>query len=137
MELSRCSWGLSRSVVNCSSGWKKPRAIQHRGTCNKSRQSTHNHRLATPTKRAHLPARGSGDAGAAGASNNAGSATMTLGAASIAENSADLKAQVSANHRWIVVARLTLPRRYCTCVGPPVNGDEEPLTPMKLHWVKD
>ena len=20
---------------------------------------------------------------------------------------------------------------------PPVNGDEEPLTPMKLHWVKD
>jgi hypothetical protein len=62
---------------------------------------------------------------------------MTLGAASIAENSADLKAQVSANHWWIVVARLTLPRRYCTCVGPPVNGDEEPLTPMKLHWVKD
>lgn len=53
-----------------------------KATGNKSRQSTHNHRLATPTKRAHLPARGSGDAGAAGASNNAGSATMTLGATS-------------------------------------------------------
>jgi len=63
-------------------GLEKPRAIQHRGTRNESRQSTHNHRLATPTKRAHLPARGGGDAGAVGASNNAGSATMTLGATS-------------------------------------------------------
>jgi hypothetical protein len=32
---------------DCLSGWKKPPPIRHRGTCNRSRQSTHS---------AHLPA---------------------------------------------------------------------------------